>query len=162
MNLFQVLMELDRRNFDVFKELAVDEETLKELINLSGWMLPLWMTGSSNPNDERELVHEFDTFNDIWDSTYGHPELRVKLLASCGSGISSPHRYVKRASAKYNSKVFELLRLWIPDIKIEEVELWCRKSTEENVRELAQLCGFQDKEIPPIIKAFQGIKEEQS
>lgn len=161
LDLFGVLKSLDQRNFDTYKMVCEHGEIKKELDTLSGWMLPIWMTGTDSIMQTIKLTERFDDkANGIWDSLGDHPELRVQLLASCGLGEYTKHKFYKRAGAKYNSGVYKLLRISHPDIRKEEVNIWIGRNDTNDLKELAIASGYQSAEIKDLVKVFNKMKKE--
>ena len=161
LDLFALLKTLDQRNFDVYQSVCEDEEIKKELDSLSGWMLPIWMTGTDSIIQAIKLTERFnDKANCVWDSLNEHPELRVKLMASCGLGEYTKHKFFKRTAAKYNSGVYKLLMISYPDIRREEVDMWVGNNDTNDLKQLATDSGYQAQEIKDLVKVFNKMKKE--
>ena len=160
LDLFEVLRMLDRQDMGIHDALSGDPEVLKELEKAAGWMLPLWMSASYDSGQHRQLVLNFDEkLCQVWDSAAGNPILQLKLLAACGTGRPTKHRFYKRATSKYGNRVMDLLDNIVPDIRQKEVERWINHHTEDDVIELASACGYQDKEIKGILEEFRRAKQ---
>ena len=159
LDIFSVLKMLDRGDMDIHGNLSDNPEVLKELEKNAGWMLPLWMISSESDRDHRALIVNFmERCNLVWESTQGHPILQLRLLASCGLGRNTRHKFYKKPPATEAKGLTDLLLQTTPDISPDEIDMWVRHNTEEDVRELAERCGYQAKEIEKLLTEFRRIK----
>lgn len=159
LDIFSVLKMLDRNDMDIHDNLSGHPDVLKELEKNSGWMLPLWMISSESDRDHRALIVNFvERCNLVWESTQGHPILQLRLLASCGLGRLTRHKFYKKTQSMEAKYLTELLIQTTPDINPDEIDMWVRHRTEEDVRELAESCGYQTKEIEKLLTEFRRIK----
>lgn len=118
------------------------------------------MTASSNDLDHKQLILNFvEKANLVWESTQGHPILQLRLLAACGLGKTTRHKFYKKPMATEAKGLTELLIQTIPDINPDEIDMWVRHNTEEDVRELAGSCGYQAKDIEKLLTEFRRIKK---
>ena len=160
LDLFAVLGYLDANNMGVWSALSEDEEMQKELRRNVNWMLPQWMTGAQNDREHAELVDNFNELcNPGWFELYEHPELQTKLLACCGLGRRTRHKFFKPTKARNLSRMGELLGHKYMDIREEEIELWCRKNTKAGMKRLAEACGYQPAEVKELVKAFDALRK---
>jgi len=159
LDIFDVLESLDRRNFRVYDSVRGDEELRKELDKNICWLIPQWMVGAYKDSEHSDLVQNFnDVCNPGWYSFYGHPELQAKLLACCGLGYKTRHRFIKPVVSRESKKIHDLLLGKYYDITPEEVELWCRSNDIKGLEELAQQLGLQEVEIGELRKIFRTKK----
>ena len=159
LDLFSVLGYLDEGNMEVYSTLREDPDMLKELEQMVTWMLPQWMTGSTNDAKHAALVANFNEFCNVgWFKTYGHPELQTKLLACCGEG-KTRHKYFKPAKARNLRRIEELLRHKYEDIREEQVELWVSKSSKASLVRLAESFGYQKEQVKDLTKAFDALRK---
>jgi len=160
LDIFSVLTYLDNNNLGVYNSLRDEPEMLTELQKAVTWMLPQWMTGATNESAHIELVAAFNAIcNDNWFNLYGHPELQTKLLACCGTGRRVRHKYYKPAKTTNLSQITKLLEHKYEDICEEEVKLWVRKSTTDDMVQFAESCGYQNKEVKEFTKAFDELRK---
>ena len=118
LDIFGVLSYLDANNLGVYEALREDAEMLKEFERNVSWMLPQWMTGATNDSDHAELIDNFNMIcNDGWFELYGHPELQAKLLACCGTGHRTRHKYYKPKKVPHLTKMMKFLRGKYIDIR---------------------------------------------
>lgn len=160
LDLFSVLKMLDRGDMNIHETLANDPAALKELKAAAGWMLPQWSSASYNERDHRDLIKKFDEhLSIIWNSTSGHPILQLRLLAACGLGRPTKHKFYKRSDTKYGNCVMDLLLQLAPDVTQEDVEKWVERNTEDDAEELARRCGYQSKELKSVLVEFRRMKQ---
>ena len=145
---------------DVYESLKRDPDVRKELEKAAGWILPLWMSGAHNEHYHKQLILNFaEKLNPIWFATSGHPILQLRLLAACGLRRSTvKHKFYKSTGGKYGSSLMGLITYLHPDINPEEVDMWIRLNDEADVKETAQMCGFQAKEVKEILADFRRVK----
>lgn len=144
-DLFVVLDFLDQNSFEVYEELSKDEVLLAEYEKALGWILPLWMIGANRDDDHAALIGNFNrNCNNVWLDLKNHPRLRSKLLAGCGLGKRTNHKFFKAAAPKYDNEVYRILRQMYPDMTSEEGELWIRKNMPKEFKELVEMMGVQD------------------
>lgn len=159
LDIFSVLRMLDRNDMNIHHNLSDNPDVLKELEKNAGWMLPLWMSSSEVDRDHRALILNFvEKANLVWESTHGHPILQLRLLAACGLGRPTRHKFYKKPSATEAKGLTELLIQTTPDINPDEIDMWVRHNNEEDVRELAESCGYQAKDIEKLLTEFRRIK----
>lgn len=159
LDLFSVLRMLDKRDMDIYESLRTNPTVLKELETSAGWMLPQWMISAANERDHKELILKFSKkMNTIWLSTSGHPILQLRLLAACGLGKPVRHKFYKRPKSSESSEVMKLLMQIAPDINPDEIDMWVRHNNEEDVIELAGRCGYQEKQMKPLLAEFRRMK----
>ena len=159
LDIFDILEYLDRRNFRVYDSVRNDEKLRKEFDKNIGWLIPQWMSGAYKDAEHAELIQSFnETCNRGWFSFTGHPELQAKLLACCGLGHKTRHRFIKPVASRKNKKIHELLADKYYDITPEEVDLWCRKNDIKAFETLARQLGCQDSEIKELKKVFKAKK----
>lgn len=157
MNLFVILEALDQGQLDVFDQLQSDSAILKEFTTALGWLIPVWMTGAVNQYDHAHMIVEFNELcNRGWDRFKEFPNLRAKLLALCGPGRATKHRFFKPPTYKTGNALLDLLRISHPDIRPEQMDLWISKHTLEEARELAEMHGYQKDAIADVEKAYNG------
>lgn len=159
-DLFVVLEYLDNNSFEVYEELSQDEVLLSEYEKALGWILPLWMLGSSRNSDHAALIENFNrNCNGVWLDLKDHPRLRSKLLATCGLGRKTNHKFFKAAAPKYDNEVYRILRRLYPDMLTEEGELWVRKNEPKQFEELVRMMGLQETDIKEVKKVYTKMRK---
>ena len=154
-----LMHHFDLRNLGIYDSLAKDENAEAELSKMVNWVIPQWFSSSTNEQDERALVENFnENCNGVWKELSKYPKLQTKLLSSCGLGKQTKRRFYKLKRNSDTNKLMNLLEMVYPDIKNEEIYLWCEKNTEEDVRELCEYVGYQEKETNEIINLVGKIR----
>lgn len=157
LNLTVLLKHLDTNNFEVYEAYRHNEAERKELDRLVGYMLPLWMSGTANGAEQARITLEFNRHVNIdWRELEGHPELRAKVLAVIGSGKQVKHDFHHRGTRKQTA-LTALLAQQYPDIRKEEIALWCRTNNEAALVELCRSLGVQQKEREAIVDEYRNF-----
>ena len=155
-NLMEVMGYLDSRDLQILDNYSNDIEKEKELLNMTNWIIPQWFSSSTNDNDEKSLVNNFnENCNSVWSNIYDHPKLKIKLLATCGLEKNVRRRFKKFNNSIISNRIRIFLETMYPDIRDNEVKLWCRNTTEEELVSLCKDFGYQNNEISEILKSFQ-------
>lgn len=137
MTLYELLNELDNNDHSAFSKV----EDKKELKAKLSWVLPQIMTSASDDADHRTLVMLFDEYcNDVWRGLSDASELQLKLLSSIGLGKKTYHPFFKPTASGKENELAKLLRREFPDIKRNEVSLFCRMIDSERFGDL--LCRW--------------------
>lgn len=161
LDIFSVLSFMDENNLGIHEALRDEGDMLKDLERNANWMLPQWMTGSTNPEAHAMLVDNFNTVcNEGWFDLYYHPELQVKLLACCGLGRRVKHKFFKPTKALQVSKMARFLEHKYVDIREDEVALWCRKNSKASLKRLAEAYGYLPDEVKELEKAFDALRKQ--
>lgn len=157
-DLFFVLKELDKNNLKIYESFENEEDLKKEIDKLLSWLLPQWMSASSNDDVEKFLTERVNFIcNKSWFKIRNHPKLQAKLLSSCGPGKPIRHRYVKKHHTSSVPNIRILLEAGYPDIKEEEIILWCKKNSPQQVKEFAEENGYQQNEVDEIMKEYKKV-----
>lgn len=161
LDLFAVLRFLDQKNMELYSELKQDEDMLVEFNKMVGWLLPRWMAGSTSNADHRLLIKNFNEYVNVgWFTYSGHPELQAKLLACCGIGRPTKHKFTKPQGATSFQEIRSLLEIKYDDISDDEIVMWCRLNNENDLVEFAGRCGYQEKETKELKKIFVKARGE--
>lgn len=155
-DLFATLRALDSGNLSVYEGCTTDEQR-KDFNKEVGWMLPQWMSSAANPKQQIELIRNMSRVTSSWGALNNHPYLRTQLLATTGLGKTVKHRFPKSKKAPGYGALHKLLLLSYPDIRLSEVDIWCKNNNIKEVEQLARNHGLQPKELDPIIKVFKKI-----
>jgi hypothetical protein len=157
MNLKVILKHLDQRNLQIYEAFRHNEADRKELDQLLAYVLPLWMSGTLNGQDQWFLTKEFNKYiNRGWWELDRHPELRAKLLASIGPGHVLQHDYHARARRRTTALMILLERPY-PDIRQDEVRLWCAVNSEATLLDMCSNYGIQEKDREPILNEYRNL-----
>ncbi len=154
------LASLDLNSLDLYERLSEDPEALAEHHKAIGWLLPQWMTASPTPASHKALVLMFDELcNPGWYELSNHPMLQTKLLALIGLGKRTQHKFFSRGGrASATPELVAFLQLEYPDIRADEVSLFCRDSTLDDLHDLLYHHGIAVDKHAAIVKQYQKVK----
>ncbi len=156
-NLQTVLKHLDLGNLNLYASYARREEDRKELDRMLSFIIPLWVSGCVNHAEQFNVMLAFNEhINLSWWELEGHPELRAKVLAAIGLGKVVRHNYHYRGRMRQTG-LTELLAYRYPDIRKDEVYLWCSINTEATLIEMCQNHGVQEAEREPILTEYRSL-----
>lgn len=159
-DIFVALEFLDQNSFEVYEELSKDENLRDQYEKALGWILPLWMIGASRDSDHAKLIERFNRdCNNVWLDLKAHPSLRSKLLAGCGLGRKTNHKFFKAAAPKYDNEIYRIIRQMYPDMTIDEGQLWVRKNTPSDFKELLEMMGTQSAESKTLATAYGKLRK---
>ena len=80
-----------------------------------------------------------------------HPELQWLLFTACGVGKIQFHPFLKPPNAKKkNNKVFDFIYSIYPHMKAEDINNLIEINSKEELRQLAEAHGYDDKSIRDI------------
>ena len=80
-----------------------------------------------------------------------HPELQWLLFTACGVGKIQFHPFLKPPNAKKkNNKVFDFIYSIYPHMKSDDINNLIEINTKEELKELAEEHGYDDKSIRDI------------
>ena len=95
------------------------------------------------------MVNEF--VNQNFSDVSKHPELQWLLLSACGVGKVQFHPYLKPPnSRKKKDKIFEFIYNIYPHMKAEDINELISINSKEELKELAEAHGYDDKSIKDI------------
>jgi hypothetical protein len=160
LDIFSILGYLDEGDMEVYTSLREEPELMKELEKNISWLIPQWMTSSTDDYDHRNLILAFNEIcNSGWFKLHGHPELQTKLLACCGVG-KTRHKYYKSTKTRNLTKMINLLSHKYKDIRDEQVELWIKRTTRTEMINMAESLGYQSEQVADFTKSFDSLREE--
>ncbi len=158
LNLSVILKHLDLRNLEVYEALRGNEEERKELDRVLSFILPLWYSGIFGGEDQLKMMIEFNRQVNIgWWDLEGHPELRAKVLGAIGVGHVVKHDFHYRERRSSETPLETLLMRKYPDIRKDEIILWCSHNSEATLTEICSSYGVQDKEKTSVIDSYRKL-----
>jgi len=144
----KTLSALDKRDHDYYNNLTSEEKKL-----FSPFIL---MRFSSNVNSNQDIQEWFvETTNEYVNKNYfllarNHKGLLWKLYASTGIGNIYFHPYIGLNRAENNKENFTKIETLIanmnPGMKMSDVRLLIKLMTKEDIKELLDGYGFDNKE----------------
>jgi len=158
LNFGVILKHLDLRNLELYEAFRSNEDERKEFDRVLTYVLPLWYSGVFSGEDQLNLMLKFNRHVNVdWWATDGHPELRAKVLGAIGLGHSVKHDFHYREPQRRENALMGLLSQKYPDIRKDEVQLWCSVNSEANLIELCSDYGVQETERDQIVEQYRKI-----
>lgn len=155
LNIFELLSRLDRRELLIYESLEKDER--KEV---SPYLLLRWMSIVQDDADFEEyytcIVN--DVVNKGFWELSKYPDLQLKLLAACGSGSRTMHKWVsepKGSTRRKKDKVREVIEKHEHPINEMEWELLKSQNTKKEFRGILEQYGYQKSEITELLKGLK-------
>lgn len=153
-----ILKHLDLRNLELYEAFRQNAEERKEFDRVLAYVLPLWYSGVFSGEDQVNLTIKFNRqVNVDWWNLEGHPELRAKVLGAIGVGKVVKHDFHYREPQRGESALMGLLAACYPDIRKDEVQLWCSVNSEASLVELCSDYGVQETEREKILEQYRKI-----
>ena len=142
-----MLNALDKNDFDFYSRLDKDQKKA-----FSPWLAMRYASSASGQDAYHYLLMVNDLVNVDFSSLKKHPELQWKLLATCGIGHTSYHKYIQPGKKKAKSKLHKLLVELYPALNEKERDLLLAINDEDDLTQLAKDNGLSDKEIKELFK----------
>jgi hypothetical protein len=143
----EMLNALDRNDFDFYSRL--DKEQKKAF---SPWLAMRYASSASGDDAYHYLLMVNDLVNVDFSSLKKHPELQWKLLATCGIGHTSYHKYIQPGKKKVKPKLHKFLVELYPTLNEKERDLLLALNDKDDLTQLAKDNGLSDKEIKDLFK----------
>ena len=142
-----VMKAIDKKDRTFYNSLNDDQKKA-----FSAWMMMRYASSVQGRNAEHYILMVNELVNKEFSSLSKHPELQWLLLSSCGSGKVEFHPYIKPPNArkKKDTVKTELSKIY-PTVKNDELDLLVNLNTKQELKELFQLHGYDDKSIGDIL-----------
>lgn len=137
-DIFKVLTEIDKRNFDFFK--SYDEKQLKEL---QPYTLTRWISSVSTGDAEHYVLKTNSLINNKLFQLSENKELLLNLLCCCGIGKWTKHSWIPIKKEKLD-KDEDLLKSFYK-LSDEEWSLKKKIINEDEKDEIFKFLGIKDK-----------------
>ena len=141
------MQAIDRNDFDFYARL--DDEHKKAF---SPWITMRCASSAQGLAAYHYLLMVNDIVNVDFNLLKKHPELQWKLLAVCGQGKGVYHPWIAPIKRQKKSKLNEFLSKRYPTLSREELDLLVKINSEEDIKQLAQDMGLDEKEIKELFK----------
>lgn len=143
----EVMGALDKRNRDWYGNLQDEKRKA-----FSPWMMMRYASSVQGKNSAHYILMVNDLVNKDFTSISKHPELQWKLMSTCGSGKVEFHPYIKPPTArKKKNQLVELINTLYPHMKQDEVDLFLQLNTKQDLKQLMEAHGYDDKSIKDIL-----------
>ena len=142
------MSNLDKRNKNWYNSLTAEQKKA-----FSTWMMMRYASSVQGKQAPDYIWMVNELINHKFSDVSKHPELQWKLMCLAGSGKVQFHPFVKVPKAKRKKdKVEELVRELFPLLKSDELELFLKMNSTDELKELALESGVDDKTIKEIFK----------
>ena len=141
-----VLNAIDRRDFDWYNNLSDDMKK-----KWSSWLFVRYTSSVKGSGATDALLNTNEFVNKYYTDLYKHEELMWKLMCLTGSGKKQFHEWIKPpTSTKKKDKVSEFISETFPHMKSDEIELYRKLNSDDDIKRMAIDMGMLDKDVDEI------------
>lgn len=141
-----VLNAIDKRDFNWYSRLP-DEQKKK----WSSWLFIRYTSSVKGSGSSDALLNTNEFVNKYYTDLYKHEELMWKLMCLTGSGKKQFHEWIKPpTSTKKKDKVSEFVSETFPHMKSDEIELYRKLNSDDDIKRMAIDMGMLDKDVDEI------------
>ena len=141
-----VLNAIDRRDFDWYSNLSDDMKK-----KWSSWLFVRYASSVKGKDGGEALLNTNEFVNKYYTDLYKHEELMWKLMCLTGTGKKQFHEWIKPpTSTKKKDKVSEFISETFPHMKSDEIELYRKLNTDNDIKRMAIDMGMLDKDVDEI------------
>ena len=141
-----VMAAIDKRDKGWYNRLNAEQTKA-----FSTWMMMRYASSVQGKNAAHFIFMVNELVNKNFEEIYKHPELQWMLMSMCGTGKIEFHPYIKPPnSRKKKNKVTEFLSDLFPTLKSDELEMILDIHTQDELKQLAEAHGYDDKAIKDI------------
>ncbi len=141
-----VIPALDRRDIKYYGTLT--EEQKKDI---SIWTLTRWMS-SIKIDTMEQLSNVNEVINTSSKYLNKHKELQWMLLAITGIGYPVKHEWITPPKGIKKNKIEEAILFYFPSLRDDELELFLKKNTIEDLKKFFKDNGYDDKTLKDLFK----------
>ena len=141
-----VIPALDRRDKRFYGRL--NEEQQKDI---SIWTLTRWMSSIVSRDTNLQLSNVNDIVNAHSKFLTKHKELQWMLLAVSGTGNKERHEWIAPPRGVKKNKIEETILSYFPLLRDDELELFLKLNTIEELEQFLKDNGFDDKTIKDLL-----------
>lgn len=142
----KMLSALDKRDKDFYDNLSDDEKK-----DFSAWLCMRWASSTSSYS-EHYLLMVNDFVNNNFSDFNKHPEMQWKLLSVVGCGKQVKHTWVAPPKKLKKNKLKEFIHSIYPIYSDEELDLYLKINTDDDIIDLAKEYGLDNKDIDQLLK----------
>lgn len=141
-----VLNAIDRRDFDWYSNLSDDMKK-----KWSSWLFVRYTSSVKGSGASDALLNTNEFVNKYYTDLYKHDELMWKLMCLTGTGKKQYHEWIKPpTSTKKKDKVSEFVSEIFPHMKSDEIELYRKLNSDDDIKRMAIDMGMLDKDVDEI------------
>lgn len=144
----RIMAAIDKKDKNFFNKL--NDEERKELKSKL-WMMMRYGSSAQGAVAAHYIYMINELVNRDFTVFTKHPEFQWMLLATCGSGRFEFHPYIKPPnSLKRRDKVTDFVLQLYPHMKSDDIELFLKLNSKEDLKQLARDYDYDDKQIKDI------------
>lgn len=141
-----VMLAIDKKDRQFYNRLTDEQKKA-----FSAWMMMRYASSVQGRNAAHYVFMINELVNKNFSDVSRHPELQWLLLSTAGSGKMEFHPYIKPPnSKKKKDKIGDFLSSIYPHFKSDEIELLISLNSKDELKQLAQAHGYDDKSIKDI------------
>jgi hypothetical protein len=141
-----VMAAIDKKDRGFYNRLSAEQKKA-----FSAWMMMRYTSSVQGRDAANYIFMTNELVNYQFMEVSKHPELQWLLLSACGVGKIQFHPYLKPPnSKKKKNKVTEFLYELHPHMKAEDIQILVDLNTKEELKQLAEEHGYDDKSIKDI------------
>ena len=141
-----VMAAIDKKDRGFYNRLTAEQKKA-----FSAWMMMRYCSSVQGRDAANYIFMTNELVNYQFMEVSKHPELQWLLLSACGVGKIQFHPYLKPPnSKKKKNKVTDFLYELNPHMKAEDIQILVDLNTKEELQQLAQEHGYDDKSIKDI------------
>ena len=141
-----IMAALDKKDRGFYSRLNDEQKKA-----FSAWMMMRYASSVQGRNAAHYLFMVNELVNKNFSDVSRHPELQWLLMSAAGSGKLEFHPYIKPPnSKKKKDRVSEFLSSIYPHFKSDEIDLLLTLNSKEELKQLAEEHGYDDKSIKEI------------
>ena len=141
-----IMAAIDKKDRGFYNRLSPEQKKA-----FSAWMMMRYCSSVQGRDAANYIFMTNELVNYQFMEVSKHPELQWLLLSACGVGKIQFHPYLKPPnSKKKKNKVTEFLYELNPHMKAEDIQILVDLNTKEELQQLAQEHGYDDKSIKDI------------
>jgi hypothetical protein len=141
-----VLAAIDRKDFDWYASLSVDDKK-----KWSSWLFLRYASSVKGSGADDALLNTNEFVNKYYTDLYKHDELMWKLMCLTGSGKKQFHEWIKPPTSRTKTdSVSQFVSQLYPHMKGDEISLFRQLNSDDDLRRVAEDMGMLEKEIEEI------------
>jgi len=141
-----IMAAIDKKDRNFYNNLTDEQKKA-----FSAWMMMRYCSSVQGRDAANYIYMTNELVNHQFMEVSKHPELQWLLLSACGVGKVQFHPYLKPPSSrKKKDKIFEFIYNIYPHMKAEDINELISINSKEELKELAEAHGYDDKSIKDI------------
>lgn len=153
-NLFNAIDLVDRQDFRTLQRHFADPEWLREFQNTLAYILPRIITTDTDDRKLAQRIKALHTVEPFIALNREHPDLVMQLVLLHLGGFGKTRHAFNRKDAEV-VKLMDFIRIFTPDVREEEIALWCKAQDQETISDLTMRAGLQRKDADGIVKSWR-------